>query len=45
MKLDCCGGIEKALGVLLFAASFLIGCTNDGESLAAPSSETQSELS
>ena len=45
MKMDCCGGIEKALGVLLFAASFLVGCTNDGESLAAPSSETQSELS
>ena len=45
MKLDCCGGVEKALGVLLIVASFLIGCTNDGESLAAPSSETQSELS
>ena len=45
MKLDCCGGIEKALGVLLIVASFLIGCTNDGESPAAPSSETQSELS
>ena len=45
MKMDCCGGIEKALGVLLFAASFLVGCTNDGESPAAPSSETQSELS
>ena len=45
MKLDCCGGAEKALGVLLIAAFFLVGCTNDGESPAAPSSETQSELS
>ena len=34
MKLDCCGGAEKALGVLLIAAFFLVGCTNDGESLA-----------
>ena len=46
MKSFSCGAAEYTfLGTLLFVAYFLIGCTNDGESLAAPSSETQSELS
>ena len=43
MKFDCCGGAENALGVLLFAAFFLMGCASDG-SVAAPDSQNANNL-
>ena len=43
MKLDCCVGAENALGVLLMAAFFLVGCASDG-SVAAPDSQNAKNL-
>ena len=46
MKSFGCGYAEsRSLKALLFVAFFLVACTNDGESPAAPNSDTQSEIS
>ena len=43
MKLDCCGGVKNALGVLLMVAFFLVGCASDG-SVVAPDSQNEKNL-
>ena len=45
MKLDCFGGAGKAVGVLLIAAFFLVGCTDNGnDPVAAPESLSEKNV-